>query len=70
MFMNILEAHYGFFPVRRKMDTLRPDQNPDTHHSGFMAHNPEDYSFESEHSAISMYCITNLFVYQPTKYPE
>jgi hypothetical protein len=50
------------------MDTLRPDKNPN--HSGFMAQNLEDYSFESEHSAISMYCITNVFDYQPTKYPE
>jgi len=45
-------------------------KTPNTHHSGFMAQNPEDYSFESQHYAISMYCITNVFDYQPTKYPE
>jgi hypothetical protein len=68
--MNILEEHYGFCTGCRKMDTLCSDQNPDTHHSGFLAHNPEDYSFESEYSGISMYCITTVFDYQPTKYPE
>jgi hypothetical protein len=70
MVMNALEEHFGcFFTGRRKMDTLCPDQKPGTHHSGYTAHNPEDYSFESQHSAFSMHCIT-VFDYQPTKYPE
>jgi len=44
MVMNVLEEHLGcFFTGRWKRDTLCPGQKPGTHHSGYTAHNPEDY---------------------------